>query len=348
MSQLNRKVVTGFVILLSILSFSANAARHRVCDGDPVIWRGDKMNMYLSTIIMPIGSDWDLHTQYMMSEWNNTPGSNFKFYIGRDTDGTVISGNGKNEIYFKNRTDDDPLAVTIHRYDCNQLFAHIEADIEINSSLDWTIANYTGSDDIERYNFDLVMLHELGHALGLIHSDSVIATMNTYYPNGGSIGHYNKVKPHGDDRFGLNILYPDASVGSDISVSRFKAGTNLGTTSLNRLLDTSGSPVDWGTRAGSYDIEYTIENLGTQSITADLKFYISSNSYISKSDTYLSRSAWNMPAGTFVSAQKRITIPSTLSSGTYYIGYLVDSSNPIQEMDENNNSISLLGRITIN
>jgi subtilase family serine protease len=54
-----------------------------------------------------------------------------------------------------------------------------------------------------------------------------------------------------------------------------------------------------------------------------------------------------MPAGSFASATKSITIPSSLAPGTYYVGYLVDPYNSVAESDESNNQVALLSSITV-
>lgn len=349
MNNVKRKVAIA-IFFISIFSQAAHAAAWNTCDGKAQTWRSDWTNMYVSTVSMPIGSIWDLQTQYMMSEWNSVGGSNFKYYVGRDTDGSTNTSNGKNEIDFKYKPSDSYLGVTNYRYNCYWLFGWryglIEADIHLNTRYAWTTSDFTGNTTGSPYNFELVMLHELGHGLGLNHYDGRPDTMNTYYYNGGSNGHYNTVEPHGDDRYGLRILYPDSSTDRDISVSRFR-NAGGGSSTTNRVYTTGGSITSSLRRGVQYDLRYTMENLGTQTESSNIRFYISTNSYISTSDTYIGSTTWSMPSGSYVTANKRITVPTALTPGTYYIGYRADPFSSIPESNESNNFVSLLRTITI-
>ncbi|WP_196158538.1 CARDB domain-containing protein [Reinekea sp. G2M2-21] len=351
MKNVKTLAVAGAVAAaLTLASLDVNAAAWRTCDGKKQHWKSDWTNMYLSTTSFPIGSDWDLHTQYMMSEWNAVGGSNFKFYVGRDTDGSHSSSNGKNEVYFEYKPSESYLGVTRSRFNCYWLFGtqygYTEADIGINTRYAWTLSDFTGATTGSPYNYELVMLHELGHALGLLHSDGRPATMNTYYYSGGPIGHYNDVEPHGDDRWGLRLLYPDSTTERDVSVSRFY-NTGGGSSSTNKVRTTGGSWVTSLSRGSQYDLEYTVENLGTQTESAYIQFFISTNSYISTSDTYIGSASWSMPTGSYATADKRFTVPSGLAPGTYYIGYRVDPNSAIPESSESNNYVSLLHQITV-
>jgi len=191
------------------------------------------------------------------------------------------------------------------------------------------------------------MLHELGHALGLEHQDNRLATMNTHYYNSGPNGHYNTVEPHADDRQGIRLLYPNSTTERDIAVSRYH---NTGsTTAKNTLFTTNNSPVYVLNKGGQYDLQYTMENLGTEAESVTIHFYISTDSYISTNDIYLGSTTWSMPAPSYLTATKRITIPTSLSSGTYYrIGYIADPNNVIPESSTSNNFVSLIDSYRVN
>ncbi|MGR9052227.1 MAG: CARDB domain-containing protein [Gammaproteobacteria bacterium] len=348
--KLSKHIATILGAGLSVLAVSADAASWRTCSGDKIQWNNDRTNMYINTYSMPVGSSWNNHIQYAMSEWNAVGGSNWRFYVGSDTDGTYSNSNGKNEIYFKYRPSDGDLATTWSRWECYWFFGthekYLEADIDFNTRWSWTTGTFDGSNGGSPYSFPLVGLHELGHALGLLHYDGRPDTMNTYYYNGGSVAHYNRVEPHADDRYGLRVLYPDSSTDRDLAVLRFR-NTGGGSSTTNKVYTTGGAWTTYIGRNNSYDIYYTVENFGTQTESANVRFYISTNNYISTGDRYIGSTTWSMPTGSYATATKRFTVPGDLAPGVYYIGYIVDPYNSVPESDESNNFVSLVNTVTV-
>ncbi len=89
-------------------------------------------------------------------------------------------------------------------------------------------------------------------------------------------------------------------------------------------------------------MEYTFTNLSTSSKSFDISFYISTNDYISTQDTLLGTStgAW-ADAGAAGIFSHSVYIPTNISAGTYYLGFIVDSSNSNSESNENNNYMEM-------
>jgi len=329
MKNVMKKGVIGFVLLMFILSVAekVDAASWRTCMGEKRTWNGTSATMSLSTTSMPIGGTWDRETQYMMSEWTDVAGSNFEFKVGRDTDGRTAHRNNVNEVSFIYKPNESYIATTHYRYDyCFWFFGSIiggeyeEMDIHLNTRYSWMTAPYRGL-NAEPYNFQLTMLHELGHALGLLHQDNLLSTMNTVYPFGGPIGYLNQEAPHPDDRDGVRILYPDSSTGIDIAVSRFRnAGVSVTANQVYTVIG-GGAPTRSLKKGVQYSMDWTLENLGTQMEVAIIRFYLSTNQYISSFDTTLGGSVANIRAGQVLTYKKDFTVPTNLASGTYYIGY---------------------------
>jgi hypothetical protein len=344
------KTRTGAFILAGTVAFGlavcsdAQAYSYRTCSGSAIKWNSGWTNMYISTTSMPAGSTWDSRLQNAMWHWNNVKGSSFNYYVGRDTDGSHQSGNGKNEVYFDS-TLSGALAVTSTRYHCYWLFGYQygidETDIGFNSNYSWTTSAYSYTNPGgSPYRFEGVALHELGHALGLTHEDRWMATLNSYYPNSGPFGSNREWDPFGDDRYGVRVLYPDGTTETDVAGSALKR-TGAGTSGL------ISSPT-YAYRGSSVTIEFTFSNLSTSTQTFDVGFYLSSNSTISTADTWLGTNygAWGSSgfAGTF---SRTLTIPSWIAPGTYYLGFLIDPANAKGENNEGNNSQRMPRTITI-
>ncbi len=112
------------------------------------------------------------------------------------------------------------------------------------------------------------------------------------------------------------------------------------------LVATSLSPNTSTTVASGETIQvsYSRENQGdTASGTFDHGFYLSTNDYISTSDTLL-YGYTGLPsldpgdsAGPF---NRTLTIPSGTTAGTYYIGYFVDDGYDVTESNEGNNKLT--------
>lgn len=330
--------------LFAVLAGSANASSWRTCNGNPIKWNGSRANMYISTTSFPAGSTWDSRLQNAMWHWNNVKGSGFNFYVGRDTDGKHSRTNGVNEIYFSSADTGSALAVTLTRYHCYWLFGWNygtdETDIAFNTNYSWSTGALNYSSLGSPYSFEGVALHELGHSLGLGHEDRWMATMNSYYPNSGPFGYYKEWDPSGDDRTGARILYPDGTGETDVAGSAFRR-TGTGTSS------TVTSPAS--AARGSYaTLQFTFSNLSTATKTFNIGFYLSSNDFISTSDRLLGTNtgAWGS-AGATGTFTRTLYIPTNITPGTYYLGFLIDPTNAMGEANESNNSQPMPRTITI-
>lgn len=337
-------LVFTVIAWLLVSASGSEAASWQTCSGNTIRWNSSRANMFISTTSFPAGSSWDVRLQNAMWHWNNVKGAGFNFYVGRDTDGRHSRSNGVNEIYLSGSEVGSALAVTFKRYHCYWLFGYRygidETDIAFSSNRVWTTGSFNYGQLGSPYNFELVALHELGHALGLGHEDRGMATMNSYYPNSGPLGYYKEVDPNADDRLGVRNLYRDGTTETDVAGSAFKR-TGTGTSSL------VSSPTS-ARRGTNVTLEFSFANLSTAFQVFDIGFYLSTNSFISTSDIFLGRnngaSASSGAAGTF---SRTLYIPTWIRPGTYYLGFLIDPNNMKGENNESNNNQPMPRTITI-
>ncbi len=92
--------------------------------------------------------------------------------------------------------------------------------------------------------------------------------------------------------------------------------------------------------AGStVSVNATIANSGdTAAASSNVGYYLSADSNLDASDTYLSSSTGaTLNAGGNAQKSKTLTVPANTVPGTYYILYVADYSHLVAESDENNN-----------
>jgi len=319
--------------LLLAAGTPAQAASWLNCDGSPIKWNAGRADMFVNTISFPAGSVWDGALQNAMWHWNNVKGAGFNFFVGH-VGGTINNSNGRNEIYFSAAHAGSALAVTRMRYHCYWLFGTHrgidETDIAFNTSLAWNTGAVNYGALGSPFHFESVALHELGHALGLMHSDGVQATLNSFYPNGGSLGQWEEIDPLPDDRAGIRALYPDFTAEVDVAGSAFKR-TGSGTSSV------VSSPAS-AARGSTVNMEVTIANLGTASRSFNIGFYLSTDDRITTGDRLLgTNTGASLSAGGLLTFTRSVTIPSTVAPGTYWLGFIVDNNGAVAEANEGNN-----------
>ena len=331
------KMIAGTVLLAlgALNSSNVLAYRYYTCEGNPIKWNNNSTVMYIDPVTIGTDGIWNQRLINAMERWNNVQGSKFVFTAAQGTGG-YSHGNGINEIYFSGPDDNDgdALAVTHSRLKCYWSFGWkyhwVEADISFNDAYTWSPSVYQYNNRDEPFNFEIVALHELGHALGLGHEDRRMAIMNSYYPNSGPVGYYREVDPLGDDRKGARFLYPDSTTETDVAGSAF----NRDDDDTNALVYSPPA----ATMGETVPMEFTFHNLSTNQQHFDVGFYLSTDEHISTSDVLLGMNygAWGDPgfSGTYT---KYVTIPANTAPGTYYLGFLIDPNNAVGETNEGNN-----------
>ncbi|MDO8539118.1 MAG: matrixin family metalloprotease [Opitutaceae bacterium] len=231
-----------------------------------------------SDVSLPLNdgsSSWNAVAQSALEEWNMNPGRS-RFTWTTVPTGTARLGDSVNSVTFGStlygRDFGDALAITLVRPldDDNDAIRTIEADVIVNNKYSWN--SYRGNLRITPYDVRRVLLHELGHVLGLGHPDEatplqvVAAIMNSRASNTETA--------QADDIAGVNFLYLTPFARPVITTQPTSQTVNAGSgTALNVAVNGESKPkadqfhsYAWlfkATGARDYEVLFTLNNPGT-------------------------------------------------------------------------------------
>lgn len=216
---------------------------------EPVIWQQNEVSFNLQfdgedapaiTSLLNETSDWNSNARAAMSEWNAV-GADFTWTEGSaqvaictddPNNPDEVNSTGWSETYCGVPWGTDVLAVTEVTYmltsSSDGTTAYIaDTNIIVNSSVNWDAYDgsvlLVGDDEQLIFDFRRVFLHELGHALGLIHPDDVGQEV-TAIMNSREDGTYQLAS---DDSNGIRALYPSSDGESESSQQSSDAGSGI-------------------------------------------------------------------------------------------------------------------------
>lgn len=224
-----------------------------------------------------------------------------------------------------------------------------EVDIYIDQGDDIAPVGFSFSGG--SYPYQILALHELGHAMGLAHEFDRATIMKQGITGGGDMG--SIMRYHSDDRRGFYSNYGfsgGASVLNSAGTAYWSpAGDNdtlhdldVMTTNSSMLIGESlNRAPSTMTRGQSYRIPYSIENQSTSTQDVRARMYASSSASITTSDTLLGTVLYTMGPRTEILNNKYFTLPNTAPTGdTIYFGYIVDLPyNGSSEQESQDNTI---------
>ncbi len=181
-----------------------------------------------------------------------------------------------------------------------------------------------------------VVLHEVGHTLGLLHEDDHMAVMNTASTAARYCG-ARAMEPHPDDRSGGRWLYPKAGpTVRDVAATAFhlvRPGYARPVTDNRHVRVCPGQPID---------VRWSVANQGTVDTTTRVEWFVSDNDIISRHDRSAGVSApFAIEAGRLRTETQRIIVPelprrANGESGPWWLGYVVDPEGPGFELPATN------------
>ncbi len=340
------------------LGRSANFRRSR----EDMTWRAGRSSF-------PAGSLRRVALEIAQSRWNQAPGQFIFNYPPLYGDGSCSRNNRQNEVWFSNnqRILDSAPAIAWLDMECTCVLdctARIKyTDIIFDDSENWSL-NFPNRSTKRAYGgawrpFETAAIHEMGHALGLAHTNTIYNIMGIdethIYVNDWWIGYYV-----GEDAGnGEVFLYgsDDHPLRNDVGVTHWKYSRPGGRDNeysvhiLTQIFNSAGNAViasdafqgmrRYQVTAGStYRVEFTYENNGVDDFDeVNVGYYISTDSRITTLDRRIRTRTLTLNRNGVYTQNYSLTIPADLTVGqTYWIGVIVDYTDDILEFNPSNNA----------
>jgi hypothetical protein len=367
--------ILGALMAIS-LSTPADAYGYRTCGGKNLRLSGNNLGVYASAVSFPTGY-WRDGLQNSINQFNRNP-SNFYYSLYTDTNG-VARGNGQSEIW--GTTDQGVLqgapAIAYSYWQCYWTpwsgwnVYMTEGDIAFDytntaaNPFEWTatrlrtiLIRYGGT----RRLLQGTAVHELGHAVGLLHENRTYNVMGsdfTHIHTNGTVSDAYIGEDAGNATVFLYGLW--ASGPLDVAAEHWKyLGTSgeYSTHTKTILTNSAGgalSTLNVNGEVGYYvrrgqiiRAQFTFENNGRATVSnLGIRFYVSTNDIISTADRLILSLVGASLARNWVSTWTySMTIPSNLAlNTTYWLGPYVDPTNAVPETDHSNNATYLPIRV---
>jgi hypothetical protein len=273
-------------------------------------------------------------------------------------DNNVLRNNGQSETWFSTNPNDvrqDPGS-GVTWYVVDSTCRIVEADI-IYSTTGWAFSNVknTTFSYMGRLRlFEGTALHELGHFAGVNHENREYNMMGSDFTHLSTNGPFTFGYVGEDLSDGLVATYGTFAL-QDVGVVHWKYnGPSPGQTeysshrrtemfnSSGSLLPTTAVNGELGfvvRRGQQVQVEFTYENNGRDfKPNVSNRIYFSTNDIISTTDTLLFSNTVNLRRNNVSTFRYRVTIPSGVALGNYWVGALLDGNKMIAERNERNNA----------
>lgn len=292
-----------------------------------VKWPGAVAHLRIDSAGFPAGSAESRALTGAMEDWNAVGGSEFVFTHEHVADAQAEDhGDRRNGVDFSSAVQPSALAVT-HWSSSGGLL--VGADILFRSSVNWSAS---GAPAIDEQDLGSTARHELGHALGLDHSqlscdETVMGAVCGY------AGRVRLLQP--DDEAGVRSLYPGVS-RTPATLPAPRVDWSLSQASLSSTRARPGETVE---------LRFRLQNAGSRSgERPPLRYLLSVNRDLGPQDTQLRDVPTRgqvMNSGSALIFTQPLRIPSGATPGAYFVGVVADPDDADAELSEQNNALAL-------
>lgn len=346
-------------VLSAIIGGHAHAFSYKTCGDKKIKWGSNSKTLHASKTSFPSGY-WENGIRDTVNAFNRNP-SKFRFNVSMDSGG-VGRSNGQSEIWgWPGSKIGDAPAVAYQRWSCYWFFGwrsgmkEVDVIYNYDAPFRWTAS--TSKNDLIRYkgtkrSLQTTGAHELGHGLILNHVNTEYNVMGADFEHIHVNGSTARAYIGEDAADGATFIYGNRGGWQDLAVVHWKYSGASGEYSDHTktviynakggILPTVNVDGETGFRVNRGDwvqVEFTFENNGSNTQTADVGYFLSTNDYISTWDRRITGSSLTLSRDNVFTSSKWFRIPTDITAGrNYWIGAVIDENNSVSEAVEQNNA----------
>lgn len=344
-----KSIVAGLLLACAYAAPSLAYTFIDYCGSTPVRWSGASKTFSAASSSFPTSSAFYTALQTAMARVTDPINFTLAF---TNADTSVAIGNGQSEVWFSSDATHSP-AVAYNYITCTGGSYISESDVVFYTGEPYTanmatsgLYGYGGSSR----PFQTTAVHELGHAINLMHINTEYNIMGQDYYHIHANGGLARAYLGEDGADGAIYLY-GSNGRQDLSLAHWKWVGSSGQYSMHghtKLYNSSGTELPSFLDAGEsrFDVtggqviqmELTAENNGASSQTTQIGFYLSNNNAIATSDTLITTQSRTVARDNVDTYKATITVPAGLASGNYWLGAIIDNGNTLSEGAEDNNA----------